>query len=355
MAIKTEKNAASGSTVIDENRGRDDLRQNLKKRGTSKDVVASLDQRVTGVETSMAELKNHVKGLEGLDSDFTSMREDFRVALNTLSGDLKRKIHDLRDSFMGEITKIREDFGVEIDVPKPSPFVEKQEARAVEDFLWGMEQYLEGVNVVDVVSMIKMATRYLKDTAALWYMDVLGHEDWRGAVADINEDGFCVLSKVYVRTTLEAKKTWWLRLGAGVYDSWKLQGDVKELWDELAKLGLGLRFCLVLMVPRLNLVPKDVMWPLGSQVGASCTQGTVSSIPIVGSISPEGFLSLILLLVVVIATVVVTNCVSLLALLTYGSWSFLGLELGLFVFAIVAACASRAMATLLATSFLMAA
>ncbi|GJX46988.1 hypothetical protein Tco_0272178, partial [Tanacetum coccineum] len=40
--------------------------------------------------------------------------------------------------------------------------------------------------------------------------------------------------------------------------------------------------------------------------GASCTQGTVSSIPIVGSISPEGFFSLILLLVVIIATVVVT-------------------------------------------------
>ncbi|GJR85297.1 putative reverse transcriptase domain-containing protein [Tanacetum coccineum] len=35
-------------------------------------------------------------------------------------------------------------------------------------------------------------------------------------------------------------------------------------------------------------------------------QGTVSSIPIVGSISPEGFLSLILLVVVIIATVVVT-------------------------------------------------
>ncbi|GKE49249.1 hypothetical protein Tco_1480507, partial [Tanacetum coccineum] len=43
----------------------------------------------------------------------------------------------------------------------------------------------------------------------------------------------------FVRTTLEAKKTWWLRLGAGVYDSWKIQGDVEELWDELAKLGLG--------------------------------------------------------------------------------------------------------------------
>nr|GEV57663.1 hypothetical protein [Tanacetum cinerariifolium] len=55
-------------------------------------------------------------------------------------------------------------------------------------------------------------------------------------------------------------------LGAGVYDSWKLQGYVEELWDELAKLGLGLRCCLVSMVPRLNLVPKEVMCPLDSQI-----------------------------------------------------------------------------------------
>ncbi|GJT68405.1 hypothetical protein Tco_1019885 [Tanacetum coccineum] len=43
-----------------------------------------------------------------------------------------------------------------------------------------------------------------------------------------------------------------LRLGAGVYDSWKLQGDVEELWDELAKLGLGLRCCFALVVSRLK-------------------------------------------------------------------------------------------------------
>ncbi|GJT57578.1 hypothetical protein Tco_0992632 [Tanacetum coccineum] len=203
MANENEKIGASGSVVVDENRGRDDVRQNPKKRGTSKDIVASLDHRVAGVETSIAELKNQVEGLEGLDSDFASMREDFREALNTLSGDLKRELHDLRDSFMGEITKIREEFGEEvstlhqtienlqadvalckqslasggsntnhgpkIDVPKPSPFVGKREARAVDDFLWEMEQYLEGVNMVDDASKIKMATRYLKDTAALWW------------------------------------------------------------------------------------------------------------------------------------------------------------------------------------------
>nr|GEZ16651.1 putative retrotransposon Gag domain, aspartic peptidase domain protein [Tanacetum cinerariifolium] len=121
MANETEKNGASGN-VVDENRGRDDARQHPKKRGTSKDVVTILDKRVAGVETSMAELKNQVEGLEGLGSDFESMREDFR-----------------------------------------------REARAVDDFLWEMEQYLEGVNVVDDASKIKMATRYLKDTAALWW------------------------------------------------------------------------------------------------------------------------------------------------------------------------------------------
>nr|GFC10720.1 hypothetical protein CTI12_AA187700 [Tanacetum cinerariifolium] len=66
MAIKIKKNAASGSTVIDENRGRDDLRQNPKKRGTSKDIMESLDQRVAGVETYMSYLKAQVEGLEGL-------------------------------------------------------------------------------------------------------------------------------------------------------------------------------------------------------------------------------------------------------------------------------------------------
>ncbi|GKG26237.1 hypothetical protein Tco_0399383, partial [Tanacetum coccineum] len=43
-----------------------------------------------------------------------------------------------------------------------------------------------------------------------------------------------------------------LRLGARLYDSWKLQGDVEELWDELAKLGVGLRCCFALVVPRLR-------------------------------------------------------------------------------------------------------
>ncbi|GJS97949.1 putative retrotransposon gag domain, aspartic peptidase domain protein [Tanacetum coccineum] len=226
--MKQEKNTASGSVVVDENRGCDDTRQQPKKRGTSKDVVASLDQREAGVETSMAGLKTQVEGLEGLDFDFTSMMEDFGVALNTLNGDLKREIHDLRDVFMGEITKIREDFGEEVstlhqvieelqadmalckrslasggdntnhgpklDIPKPSPFVGKREARAVDDFLWEMEQYLEGVNVVDDASKIKMATRYLKDTETLWWRRRYGDIERGWAKTELERRGVQDLS-----------------------------------------------------------------------------------------------------------------------------------------------------------------
>nr|GFA68785.1 putative retrotransposon Gag domain, aspartic peptidase domain protein [Tanacetum cinerariifolium] len=125
MAIKIEKNAASGSTVIDENRGRNDLRQNPKKRGTR-------DHEDTGGVGE--EVSTLHQTIEDLQAD---------VAL------CKRSLASGGDN---------NNHGPKIDVPKPSPFMEKQEAKVVDDFLWEMEQYLKGVNVVDDASKIKMAT-----------------------------------------------------------------------------------------------------------------------------------------------------------------------------------------------------
>ncbi|GJS48156.1 putative retrotransposon gag domain, aspartic peptidase domain protein [Tanacetum coccineum] len=144
MSIDTEKNDASRS-VVEENQGQDDTRQQPKKRGTSKDIVASLDQRVAGVETYMAELKTQVEGLEVLESDFTSMRKDFRVStLLQVIEDLQVDMALCKRSLAsgGDNTN----HGPKLDVPKPSPFVGKREARAVDDFLWEIGQYLEGVN-----------------------------------------------------------------------------------------------------------------------------------------------------------------------------------------------------------------
>nr|GEY21288.1 reverse transcriptase [Tanacetum cinerariifolium] len=137
MANKTRKNGANRS-VVDENRGRDDARQHPKKRGTSKDVVASLDKRVEfGEEVST------------LHQTIEDLQADVALCKRSLASGGGNANH-----------------GPKLDVSKPSPFVGKREARAVDDFLWEMEQYLKGVNVVHDASKIKMATRYLKDTAA---------------------------------------------------------------------------------------------------------------------------------------------------------------------------------------------
>ncbi|GJX43660.1 putative retrotransposon gag domain, aspartic peptidase domain protein [Tanacetum coccineum] len=154
-----------------------------------------------------------------MGSDFAKLREDFKSALNILGGNMSREIHDLRGMLMGETTRMRgeveeewrslrrelEDLRADIalckrfmasgggltsnitpkvEVPKPSPFMGKREARAVDDLLWEMEQYMKGVNIVDDAAKIKTATRYLKDTAALW---------WRRRYRDIGR-GTCTIN-----------------------------------------------------------------------------------------------------------------------------------------------------------------
>ncbi|GKE96509.1 hypothetical protein Tco_1581364 [Tanacetum coccineum] len=74
--------------------------------------------------------------------------------------------------------------------------------------------------------------------------------------------------------------------------------------------------------------------------GAPFTQGTIPSIPIGGSISPEGFLLPILLLVMIIATVVATIVV--VVVVAVGVPLGLVFLLGLLALAIVAACTFRA-------------
>nr|GEZ86405.1 Gag-Asp_proteas domain-containing protein [Tanacetum cinerariifolium] len=86
----------SGSTVIDENKGRDDMRQQTKKRGTSKDVVESFDQRVSTLHQVTEDLQ-----------------ADMALCKRSLASGSRNTNH-----------------GPKSDVPKPSPFMGKREARA---------------------------------------------------------------------------------------------------------------------------------------------------------------------------------------------------------------------------------
>ncbi|XP_022872717.1 uncharacterized protein LOC111391700 [Olea europaea var. sylvestris] len=68
-----------------------------------------------------------------------------------------------------------------IDYPKPREFDGKRDAKELDDFLWRLEIYFEGVNILDEATTVRTSTMYLTDTAALW---------WRRKHADI-EKGAC--------------------------------------------------------------------------------------------------------------------------------------------------------------------
>ncbi|XP_076893884.1 uncharacterized protein LOC143546013 [Bidens hawaiensis] len=86
-----------------------------------------------------------------------------------------------------------------VDVLKPSPFMGKREAKAVDSFLWEMEQYFKGIGIVDDQGKINTALVYLKDTAGLW---------WRCNTKEI-ERGTCLMN-TWADCVREIKKQFYL-------------------------------------------------------------------------------------------------------------------------------------------------
>nr|GEW93815.1 hypothetical protein [Tanacetum cinerariifolium] len=122
MANKGDNNVGGASGImVDENRG-------LKESGQ-------------GDKKSREESYQH---MEGLESDFVDLREDFKSALNVLGRNVGHDIHDLRDlrvgvslckRFMASGGGYTSTIAPKVDVPKPSTFMGKQEAWTVDDFL----------------------------------------------------------------------------------------------------------------------------------------------------------------------------------------------------------------------------
>ncbi|GJV71986.1 hypothetical protein Tco_1491981 [Tanacetum coccineum] len=132
------------------------------------------------------------------------------------------------------------------------------------------------------------------------------------------------------------------------YRGGRLEGDEEKLYDEyegLWRLGIiGYRHYLLVV----------------SSSWSSAVLGTISSIPINGSISPEGLLLPILLLVVIIVTVVIVMVILIVvvddvSLILKLSIPIVGVPVGFTSTCIVAACASRAVGIPLAISCWMAA
>ncbi|KAI5652529.1 hypothetical protein M9H77_29716 [Catharanthus roseus] len=210
---KTIRDQVAGSDTTNvessqQGRGREEQRDPVipKPRGKSKDRTTSFELRLTQVEEGMGAVDAHMENLdqrvEGLEADVAETHEEVREALTKLGESNREDLQALRDEFMAEVARLRDVHEREInsllmqleeargdlalckkavlagsttstveprrvDIPRPKSFAGTRNAREVDNFLWGLEQYFDAVGILEEGAKIKSAAFYLTDTAML--------------------------------------------------------------------------------------------------------------------------------------------------------------------------------------------
>ncbi|KAA0042380.1 uncharacterized protein E6C27_scaffold795G001000 [Cucumis melo var. makuwa] len=76
-----------------------------------------------------------------------------------------------------------------VKVPEPKPFCGVRDAKALENFIFDLEQYFKATNTVTEEAKVTLATMYLCKDAKLW---------WRSRYMDIQE-GRCTIARQKLR------------------------------------------------------------------------------------------------------------------------------------------------------------
>ncbi|KAI5673638.1 hypothetical protein M9H77_14002 [Catharanthus roseus] len=205
---KTIKDQVAGSHTSNvessqQGRGREEQRDPVEEgMGVVDAHMENLDQRVEGLEADVAETHEEVR--EAL----TKLGESNRVDLQALRDEFMVEVASLRDVHQREINSLlmqleeaRGDLALckkavlagsttsmveprRVDIPKPKSFAGTRNAREVDNFLWGLEQYFDTVGIIEEGAKIKSAALYLTDTAMLW---------WRRRQEDVKR-GMCSIT-----------------------------------------------------------------------------------------------------------------------------------------------------------------
>ncbi|KAE8694779.1 hypothetical protein F3Y22_tig00110773pilonHSYRG00015 [Hibiscus syriacus] len=143
-----------------------------KKRGSSKDVVASFEQRSVEdvlreeTQTLIYDLTETVdERTRGLENMYLAMRAEMMREMK----ELKRELLVYKAAVLNGVTGEAQAPRPRIDIPKPKEFKGSRTAQDVENFIWGMEQFFRGMGIGDDATKVNVASNYLADAAMLWW------------------------------------------------------------------------------------------------------------------------------------------------------------------------------------------
>ncbi|CAA0813244.1 Unknown protein [Striga hermonthica] len=160
------------------------------------------EEKLERVEFNFQTLETHV--LEEMDSMKPTIQEGLKRRplaedrLDHLEDFVKGQLVDLVTGLQASIEGMREDLAVckrviasreashlmsspKVECPKPTGYNGVMDAKEVDNFLWSMQQYFEGIRLKDESTKVCIDVLYLSDTAILW---------WRRKHADIGR-GVC--------------------------------------------------------------------------------------------------------------------------------------------------------------------
>ncbi|KAF7807841.1 Transposon Tf2-2 polyprotein [Senna tora] len=184
-----------------------------KVRTGSREALADAEARLARVELAIADGEDKFEEvnqrIEELDKGKEELREAMQGALNLTLDKCLGQVKTLEETFKAEIVALKEELvrvtdeltlckkviaqggNVEVtptpsklDIPKPKFYKGARNAKELDNFLWGMEQYFKALGITEDASKIDTATLYLDDTSRMW---------WRRRQWDV-EKGTCTIN-----------------------------------------------------------------------------------------------------------------------------------------------------------------
>ena len=143
---------------------------------SSSGSVARMEERVMELDNSQKDIIEMING----------MSEDFRATLDVVRNEIV-EVNTKVNLTMRALANQAPAGGAmavgKIKIPEPKPFCGARDAKALENFIFDIEQYFKATNTVAEEAKVTLATMHLSEDAKLW---------WRSRYIDIQE-GRCVI------------------------------------------------------------------------------------------------------------------------------------------------------------------
>ncbi|TYJ95557.1 uncharacterized protein E5676_scaffold767G00570 [Cucumis melo var. makuwa] len=114
------------------------------------------------------------------------MSEDFRVTLNVVRNeiaDVNARLNLTMQVMANQAPAERAISVSRVKIRKPKPFCGARDAKALENYIFDLEQYFKATNTITEEAKVTLTTIHLSEDAKLW---------WRSRYMDIQE-GRCTI------------------------------------------------------------------------------------------------------------------------------------------------------------------